>query len=116
MKLKLMPLFLLAGGSLFAQDYYDGDRYEQRRDLHEDYRDIGHDYAQLNRLRNDVARDQYQLDRAWQRGDERAAGRIARDLARDQRSLDALQADINRDHRDIREDHRDLNRGYWRER
>ncbi len=116
MKLKLMPLLLLTGGSLFAQNYYgyDGNRSYQRQDLHGDYRDLRHDYAQLDRLRADVARDRYQLDAALARGDEWAATRIAGDLARDQRALRALQADIDRDHRDVREDQRDLYRDSWR--
>ena len=116
MKFKLMPLLLLAGGSLFAQGYYGyyGDRYDQRRDLHEDYRDLRHDYARLDRLRADIARDRYQLNAALARGDEWAATRIARDLARDQRALRALQADINRDHHDIHQDQRDLYWNSWR--
>ena len=116
MKLKLMPLLLLAGGSLFAQDYYGyyGNRAYQRQDLHGDYRDLQNDYAQLDRLRADVARDRYQLNAALARGDEWTASRIARDLARDQRALRALQADIHRDHRDIRRDQRDLYRDSWR--
>ena len=105
MKLTLVPLLVLVGGSLFAQDYYRG--YGDRsydRDLHSDYRDISHDYTQLDRFRADVARDQYQLNAAMKRGDESAASHIARDLARDQRALNALRADIRSDHRDIRRD------------
>lgn len=116
MKLTWMPMLLLAGGSLFAQDQYGyyGSRNYQQQDLRDDYRDLRHDYAQLDRLRADVARDRYQLNETLERGDEWAASRIARDLARDQRALDALEADVNRDHRDVRHDRRDLYWGYWR--
>jgi septal ring factor EnvC (AmiA/AmiB activator) len=113
LKLKVLPLLLLAGGSLVAQDCYYGNQYSQRQDLREDYQDLRHDYAQLDRLRADVARDRYQLDAALARGDEWQASRIAGDLARDQRAIDALRADINRDHHDIRNDQRQQNRSYW---
>jgi len=130
MKTKLIVLILLAGGSAFAQsrfsvffggapnyyptqqDYYDHDL---RHDLHEDYKDIENDYAQVERLRANIARDRYQLREALEDGDEWEASRIARDLARDQRALDALLRDIARDHHDIHRDQQELNRnrGYW---
>ena len=113
MKFKLLPLLLLAGGSVFAQDYY-GNRYDQRQDLRADHRDLSRDYAQLDRLRADVARDRYRLNAALARGDEWQARRVARDLARDQRALNALQADIYRDHRDIRHDRWQTNGNTWR--
>ena len=132
MKAKLIALLLVAGGSLFAESrfsviigggpgYYpvQGGPYRsyQRQDLREDYRDIQRDYAQVDRLRADIARDRYQLHEALEDGDEWRASRIARDLARDQRALDALLRDIARDHRDIRHDeqelYRDRYRGSW---
>ena len=120
----------LAGGSAFAESrfsvffggaptYYPPQEpyrsYQQHQDLREDYRDIQHDYAQVDRLRADIARDRFQLHEAIERGDEWQASRIARDLARDQRTLDALLRDIDRDHRDIRHDEQQINRerGYW---
>lgn len=116
MKFKLAPLALLAAAPIFAQNYYgyNGDRYAQHQDLRGDYRDVHHDYARVDRLRNDVARDQYRLNEALRRGDERAAGRIARDMARDQRRLYALHADIDRDQRDIHHDQRRMYRDDWR--
>ena len=91
------------------------DRYEDRRDLRGDYRDIQHDYAQADRLRADIARDQYQLDQAWRFGDRDAARRISHDLRRDQKALDRLMRDIRHDRHDIRRDQRDLYRdGYYR--
>jgi hypothetical protein len=130
MTTKLIGLLLVAGGSLFAESHFsvifggapgyygsqaEAYRYYQRRDLHEDYRDIQNDYAQVDRLRADIARDRYQLHEALEAGDEWRASSIARDLARDQRALDALLRDIARDHRDIRRDQQELNqnRGYW---
>ena len=107
---------MIIGG---APGYYaapqDANRYYQRRDLHEDYRDIQNDYAQLDRLRADVARDRYNLNEALANGDEWRASAIARDLARDQRALTALERDIARDHRDIRRDQHEIYRdhGYW---
>src|SRR5260370_40384703 len=126
MKSKIVALLLVAGGSLFAQSrfsisvggyppgFYD-DRYSQRQDLHEDYRDIRHDYAQVDRLRADIASVRYRLNQALAYGDEWQSSHIAGDLARCQRAVNALLADIAHDHRDIRHDERELNRDYyWR--
>ena len=126
---KLAALLVVAAGSLLAESHFSVSigaapryyapeapyRYYQRQDLREDYRDIQHDYAQVDRLRADIARDRYQLQQAWQSGDEWQASRIARDLARDQRALDALLQDIARDRRDIRRDREEIyrQRGYW---
>ena len=135
MKSRLLVLMLLAGGSLFAESrfsvviggypgYYAApppstywfDRQARRQDLREDYRDIQNDYAQVDRLRADIARDRFRLNEALGAGNDWQASHIAADLARDQRALAALLADINRDHRDIRRDQLDLDRdlGYWR--
>jgi hypothetical protein len=115
MKAKIVALLLVAGGSLFAQSGFYGDRYYQRQDLRGDYRDLRNDYAQVDRLRADIARDRYRLNRALAYGDEWQAQRNASDLARDQRALNALLADIARDHRDIRQHEREMNRDYyWR--
>ncbi len=134
MKSKVLALMFLAGGSLFAESHfsvviggypgyytaplqrpYGVDRQERRQDLREDYRDVQNDYVQVERLRADIARDRYRLNEALEDGNEWQASRIAADLARDQRTLAALLADIERDHRDIRHDQRELNRGrgYW---
>jgi hypothetical protein len=126
MKSKIVALLFVAGGSLFAQSRFSitvgdappsfyGDRYYQRQDVREDYRDLRNDYAQVARLRADIARDRFRLKQALTYGDEWQASRIASDLARDQRALNALLADIAHDHRDIRHDERELNRDYyWR--
>ncbi len=125
---------LLAGGSAFAEShwsvyfggapnyypapegpYYSYRNDDLREDLHNDYRDVQHDYEQVERLRADIARDRYRLHEALEDGDEWQASRIARDLARDQQALAALMRDIARDHRDIHRDNQELDRsqGYW---
>ena len=83
---------MLASGPVFAQD-----RYYDRQDLRRDY-------AQANRLRADIARDQYRLEQAQRRGRWREAEAIRRDLDRDQRKLAARDRDIRHDRRDLRYD------------
>jgi septal ring factor EnvC (AmiA/AmiB activator) len=114
MKSKVIALLLFAGGSLLAQSGFYDDRHNQRQDLRRDYRDLRNDYRQVDRLRADIARDRYRLNRALAYGDEWQAQRIASDLARDQRTLNALLADIARDHRDIHHDEREMNSYYDR--
>jgi hypothetical protein len=55
------------------------------------------------------------LNEALEDGNDWQASRIAADLARDQRAMAALLADIERDRRDIRHDQPELDRGwsYW---
>ena len=106
----LAASFLTISGAAVAQD-----RYYDRQDLRGDSRDIQRDYAQADRLRADIARDQYQLEQARYYGDRRAAKRISHDLRRDQEALNRLMRDIRHDRRDIRRDQRDLYRdGYYR--
>ena len=107
---------MLSGGSLMAQDWRGWDNRD-RQDLRSDYRDLRHDYASVDRLRADIARDRWRLDQDIRFGRSWAAAEDARDLARDQRALDAQVRDIRTDHADIRYDHRDLRydyRGNWR--
>src|SRR5258707_7847291 len=130
MTTKLFALLLVAGGSAFAEShfsvfiggapgYYPAQgvpyRYYQRQDLRGDYRDIQGDYAQVDRLHADIARDRYQLQEALENGNEWRASSIARDLARDQRALNALLQDIARDRRDIRHDERELYRNRYQD-
>ena len=79
------------------------DRYW--RDVDHDRRDLGYDYARVNRMRNDIARDRARLNEDIRCGRQRAAAADAADLARDQRALDSQ-------YRDIRHDRRDLYRDY----
>jgi hypothetical protein len=100
-----------SGGLAVAQN-----RYWEAQDLREDHRDLRHDYAEVDRLRADIARDQYRLNEARFYGNRGEANRIARDIARDQAKLDALLRDIAHDRRDIRSDERERywNRWSWR--
>jgi hypothetical protein len=84
--------------------------YYERQDLREDYRDLRHDYGEVDRLRADIARDQNRLNEARYYGNWWEANRISRDMARDRARLNALLRDIAHDRRDIHHDQREL---YW---
>ena len=79
---------------------------------HEQYRDLRRDYARVERLRADIARDRARLDEDIRCGRSRAASRDAADLARDQRALEAQLRDIHHDRRELREGY--YSSGYWR--
>jgi hypothetical protein len=110
----------LSGASvLSAQERYGEwrDIHHDRQDLRRDYRDVGSDYAQADRLRADIARDRGRLNENIRCGREWAAQRDAADLARDQRALNGLSRDIRHDPADMYRDRRDLHRDYreaWR--
>ena len=91
MKSRLTSLGLAAGLMLSSGCAYSQQRYYDR--------DLRHDYAQADRLRADIARDQYRLEEAQRRGHWREAEAIRRDLDRDQRALAALDRDIRQDRR-----------------
>ena len=76
-----------------------GDPYWDRRDLR-------HDYARADRLRDDIARDRWRREEDLRRGRVRAAERQTRDIARDERALRNQMRDIRRDRRDLRHDYR----------
>ncbi len=95
-----------------AEDRYE-DRYYEGRDLRHDYRDLHYDYAAVDRLRADVARDRWRLNEDIRCGRQYRAADDAADLARDQRALGALMRDIRHDRRDIRRDWHEDNEG-WR--
>ena len=81
-------------------------------------RDMSRDYANVDRMRADIGRDQWRLDEAIRCGRSGEAARIARDLARDQRALDYQLRDIRRDRAGARYDRqdrrRDSDRNGWR--
>ena len=95
-----------------------GDRWDDRdirhdqRDVRSDYRDLGGDYRQVERLRADMARDQYRLNEDFRCGRRWAVASDERDLARDRHALEAYDRDIRHDRRDIDHDRRDLHRDY----
>ena len=88
------------------------DGYWQRQDIRNDQRDLRHDYARVERLRADIARDRARLNEHIRCGNHRAAAADAADLARDQRALDAQLRDIQRDRRDSHRDYRSYENGY----
>ncbi|GEM_PF-3232454 len=104
---------LTAAQAQYRYQEWPGPYYE-RQDLRGDYRDLRHNYAEVDRLRADIARDQYRLEMARRAGDHWAAKQILRDLHRDQHALNALLKDIRHDRRDIRRDQRDLYRDGYR--
>ena len=73
-------------------------------DMHNDRRDLRQDYARVDRMRNDIARDRARLNEYIRCGRSQAAAEQARDLARDQHRLDAQLRDIRRDRRDLSRD------------
>jgi hypothetical protein len=97
-----MGMALPGASVLSAEDFY-----RDRRDLRYDRQDLRHDYSQLNSLRSDIARDRWRLNEDIRCGRDRAAAQDARDLARDQRALDAQIRDIRHDRADIYRDYRD---------
>ena len=76
----------------------------------QEWRHVDNDYARINRMQNDIARDRARLDEDIRCGRQQAAARDAADLARDQRALDAQRRDVHRDIR--RSDYR--NNWNWR--
>ena len=86
----MIALAALAAGLLFSTSTAKAE---------DDYRrDLRHDYARANRLRADIARDQYRLDRDLRCGRPYAAQAQARDIARDRHALDRQMRDIRHDH------------------
>ncbi len=101
MKSKLITLLLVAGTTVFAQGGWHA-REEQR--------DLRQDEIRMERLRADVARDRFELNRARAFGDRWRANQIARDLARDQGEFEALRRDMAHDRHELWEDR--FGRGY----
>jgi hypothetical protein len=82
------------------------DGYWQRRDIRNDQRDLRHDYARVEHLRSDIARDRWRMNEDIRCGRGRAAAAEAADIARDERALGAQLRDIHRDRRDLHRDYR----------
>jgi hypothetical protein len=64
-----------------------------------DLRDVRHDYARVDSMRDDIARDQARLQEDIRCGNAEAAARDARDLARDQKIMQWQRRDIRQDNR-----------------
>lgn len=103
-------LALGAAATISARDWDDG--YYRNRDLRRDYRDLHSDYAHVNAMSADIARDRVRLNENIRLGRQGAAARDAADLARDRRALRAELRDIHHDRRDIYRDR--LYRNSWR--
>jgi len=110
----LAGLAVGAAGALSARDWDDSwhGRDYQRQDLRHDYRDLSGDYARVNAMRGDIARDRARLNEDIRCGRDATAARDAADLARDQRALEAQLRDIRHDQRDIYRDEQSYRR--WR--
>lgn len=118
---RLMTLTLTLAGAFAGQALLaDGPGWDNRdtrndsQDLRRDYRDLRHDYAAMDRLRADIARDQWRLDDDIRDGRRWRVEQDRRDLWRDQCRLDAFERDARADRHDIRRDNQDLRRDYYR--
>ena len=65
----------------------------------QDRRDLNRDYARVDHMQDDIARDRARLNEDIRCGRTNAAARDAADLARDQRALGAQARDIRHDQR-----------------
>ena len=110
----LAGLAVGAAGTLSARDWDDSwhGRDYQRQDLRHDYRDLSGDYARVNAMRPDIARDRARLNEDIRCGREAAAARDAADPARGQRALEAQLRDIRHNQNDIYRDEQSYQR--WR--
>jgi len=95
---------LPAAGTLSAADRW-GDYRD--RDIRSDYRDLSHDYRSVDYLRQQVARDEWQLNE-----DIRCGRRWA--VERDRRQLELHRRMLSAQWRNIRNDHEDIRRDYYR--
>lgn len=77
-----------------------------RRDIQHDLKDIRADGREIRHLRQDMAQDRTKLDQAIDHGNAAEAAKYGRDLANDQRELDAKLRDLRRDQADLRRDER----------
>ena len=107
---KLFAWLALALGTsiLSAQEPYREGRDIRR----EERQDLNRDYANAQRLRYQIAVDRQRLNEDRRCGRYRAAAEDARDLARDQRALDAQLRHIRSDRAEMSQDYR----GNWRNR
>ena len=101
---KLFGWLILAAGMALPAAAQDG--YRRYRDIPNARHDLDSDYARVDRMRADIARDRGRMNEDIRCGRDGAAARDAADLARDQRALDAQLRDIHRDRRDLWHDYR----------
>ena len=91
---RILPAALVAMGAMFVSTAAKAQDWDYHRD-----RDLRHDYAHADRMRNDLSRDQYRYNEAIRCGRYGEANRIARDMERDRHQLRRQERDIRRDHR-----------------
>ncbi len=91
---RTLPAALVTMGALFVGAAANAQVWNRYRD-----RDLRHDYAHANRVRDDLARDQYRYNEAIRCGRYGEANRIARDMERDRRELRRQNRDIRYDQR-----------------
>jgi hypothetical protein len=91
--LTAVGLLALAG----APAVFAGDRYDDRRDLRQDY-------TNLARKNGEIRQDQHRLHRDLDNGRYRRAARDRAELRHDFAQRNAQRRDIHRDRRDIRHD------------
>ena len=101
---KLFALAAMAAGMALSTATARAE--EPYWDVHHDRQDLRRDYARVDRMRADIARDQYRLNEDIRRGRSYAARRDAADLSRDQRALDHQLRDIRHDRNDLYWDRR----------
>lgn len=105
MKTKLFGIVLLGAlgtGSLFAQD-----GWRDRRDLRRDYAERNSEIRDIQRDRNKIAYDRWELRRDLREGNYRAAERERAEIRGEYRDLNRDYRDVYRDNRDIRHDRYD---------
>ncbi|HEX2331412.1 MAG TPA: hypothetical protein VHN74_21990 [Candidatus Angelobacter sp.] len=105
MKTKLFGIVLLGAlgtGSLFAQD-----GWRDRRDLRRDYAERNSEIRDIQRDRNKIAYDRWELRRDLREGNYRAAERERAEIRGEYRDLNRDYRDVYRENRDIRHDRYD---------
>jgi hypothetical protein len=89
-------------------------RADDWRGMRSDSREIRHDYAAVERLRAEIARDEWRLNEDIRRGRRHAIRQDRRELERDQRALDSLLYDLQRDRREMYRDSREYRGNEYR--
>ena len=93
---------MAAGMALSAAPTLSAQTFQDRHDLRNEYRPR-RDQVKIDRLRAEIARDQFRLNEAIRRGRTREASRLATQLARTQQALRLELRDVRADNRDYRD-------------
>ena len=104
---KLFAMAVVAAGVVVSSSVAKAEEpYWDRRDTRQD-RDLRHDYAKADRMRRDIARDEYRRDEDLRCERLEAAERKSRHIAHDRHELREQLRDIRRDESDRYWDRRD---------